>query len=130
MDSERFSMTASRRRAMKEKDEKKRKQAAKGTPAVSLNRTLKKCGAATAPTERKTRLVKNRLPSPKTLFAGLLSRSHNESDGLPLDTSASSRNLPRGKLHWTYAQLERCLETKAEPLAWILQLIMREIWKK
>ena len=64
------------------------------------------------------------------LVAGLLSRSHNESDGLPLDTSASSRNLPRGKLHWTYAQLERCMETKTEPLAWILQLIMREIWKK
>ena len=34
MDSEEFSLTASKRRAMKRKEKKKRKQAVKGTPAA------------------------------------------------------------------------------------------------
>ena len=145
MDSEEFSMTASQGRSIKKKEKKRKKQGgAKGTPAAQPP-PIRPTSNPDSMAERKESTASEETPKPEhdatldqvgesSIAEDIIAATAAAAAAAPMDdtnsqTSESSHTstyFSDEKLRWAYAQLERCLERRGDPPAWLLQLVMPE----
>lgn len=141
MDSTEFSMTASQKRSLKKKEKKRRKLAAKGKPATQSTKATSPDGVAeensndsdaesnqeATPTDQELNSSIAEDIIAAAAVTGVRSRSNDDNDSQMSESSQASNYLPDGKLRWAYAQLERYLDRKEEPPAWLLRMVMQDV---
>ena len=139
-------MTASQKRSVKIKEKKRKKQSgAKGTPAAqpppirptpnpdsmaerkestaSEEETLEPEHEATLDQVGESSIAEDNIAATTAASAAA---PMDDTNSQTSESSHTSTYFFDEKLRWAYAQLERCLERREGPPAWLLQLVMPE----
>ena len=131
-------MTAAQRRSLK-KEKKRKKQAAKVTPAAQPQ-MVRHAPSSDGVTENENEEVEGHKETPDqtgnstiaediiaaAAAADIKSTSDDDNDS-ESEASQTSSHLPDGKLRWAYVRLEKCLDRKEEPPAWLLRFVMKDV---